>query len=73
LRPRHELWLEVFCYTVGRLDNVRCSLASVLMDADRTESEREERKLAELVREQLSILGFDSEREFRQALEDQVQ
>jgi hypothetical protein len=43
------------------------------MDADRTEPEREERKLAELVREQLSILGFDSEPEFRQALEDQVQ
>jgi hypothetical protein len=73
LQPRHELWLNIFCHTLDHLDHVRDFLAKPVPQEDRAEAEYEERELTELVREQLSILGFESELEFRQSLEDQVQ
>jgi hypothetical protein len=68
LQPRHELWLEIFCHTLGQLDYVRASLATLPRRAGRAEIEHEERRLTELVVEQLSLLGFESELEFRQSL-----
>jgi hypothetical protein len=73
LQPRHEEWLEIFCQTVGHLDYVRASLATLPRNTARTEIEHQERELTELVGEQLSMMGFQSELEFRQSLEGQVQ
>jgi hypothetical protein len=73
LQPQHEHWLSLFSLTVDRTNVLREFLTSLPRGADPAEFELEEKLWTAMLVDQLSGMGFNSEQEFRNALNAQVQ